>query len=232
MEIRKIDERTWQFEDGGVRFFLLAGDKKALLIDSGMTVHDAREAAESVTELPVELLTTHADPDHIGSVHEFGEFYMHPSEAVNFYKSQGREGRFVPVYDGDRIDLGGRELEIIHVPGHTPGSITVLDIRDRVIYGGDPVQDGSIFMFGPQREMHAYLAGMKMLGKMRDEGRLDLVYPSHGTCPVTSDIIPKLELAASRILSGELTGDIVEFHGNRIRRIDAGAAVFLCDAET
>lgn len=230
MKILEIDGQTWQIEDEGVRFFLLAGKERALLIDSGMTVHNARDIAKGLVSVPVLLLTTHADPDHIGSAAQFEEFYMHPSEATNYYKAQGRSGKFLPVWDGDVIDLGDRELEIIHLPGHTPGSVTVLDRAGRALYGGDPVQDGAIFMFGPQREFHAYIVSMEKLERMGD--RFDRIYPSHATCPVTPDIIPKLRRGAERILAGELTGGEAEFHGQRIRRIDAGVAAFLCDAES
>ena len=76
MEIIKINENTWRIEDSGVRFFLLAGAKKALLIDSGMQVHNAKEIAEDLVDLPVELLNTHGDIDHVGSNAEFDHFYM------------------------------------------------------------------------------------------------------------------------------------------------------------
>ncbi len=227
MEIISIDARTWRIEDGGVRFFLLAGEERALLVDSGMTVRNARDIAEGLVCVPVELLTTHADPDHIGSVGQFQRFYMHPAEAPNFYKTQGRTGEFVPVWDGQRMDLGGRELEIVHLPGHTPGSVTVLDLTGRALYGGDPVQDGAIFMFGPQREMHAYVEGLRRLETMAD--RFDRVYPSHASCPVEAAIVPELRRAAERILAGELTGEKAEMYGRPIRRIDTGVATFLCD---
>ena len=64
-DIIKIDEKTYRIEDGMVRFFLLLGEKKALLIDSGMNTPEAKEIAESITSLSLELLNTHADRDHI-----------------------------------------------------------------------------------------------------------------------------------------------------------------------
>ncbi len=69
----------------------------------------------------------------------------------------------MPVEDGDIIELGNRTLEVITIPGHTPGSIAVLDIENRVLYGGDTVQDGKIFMFGVQREFHAYIRSLESL---------------------------------------------------------------------
>ena len=75
-EIIRINENSWRIEDGGVRFFLLTGTEKALLIDSGMMVKNAKDIAESLTDLPISLLNTHADPDHIGSNEQFETFYM------------------------------------------------------------------------------------------------------------------------------------------------------------
>ena len=87
-QVISIDEHTWRIEDKGVRFFLLEGTEKALLIDSGMQVHCAKEIAEGLTKLPLSLLITHGDRDHVGSNEEFPSFYMHPSEASNYYNTQ------------------------------------------------------------------------------------------------------------------------------------------------
>ena len=70
-EIVQVNQNTWRIEEQGVRFFLLAGTEKALLIDSGMQVHHAKDIAAGLTSLPVFLLNTHADWDHIGSNEEF-----------------------------------------------------------------------------------------------------------------------------------------------------------------
>lgn len=227
MEIIKINENTWRIEDAGVRFFLLAGEKKALLIDSGMTVHNAKEIAQELTNLPIELLNTHADIDHIGSNDEFDSFYMNPAEASNYYNTNQRTGTMIPVTDEDIVDLGGRELEIITLPGHTPGSIAVLDKKNRVLISGDPIQDGNIFMFGVQREMHAYILSLEKLENYKD--RFDTIYPSHGSFPVKPELIDALHEGAMRILAGEIEGSEAEMHGTKIKRYDVGAAGFLCD---
>ena len=56
METIRIDNRTWSIEDGFVRCFLIAGNEKALLVDSGVSGDGARAAAESLTKLPLELI--------------------------------------------------------------------------------------------------------------------------------------------------------------------------------
>ena len=248
MEVIRINENTWRFEEEGVRFFLLAGSLKALMIDSGMMTPNARELAEGVLAeyaaetggeaLPLELLNTHADPDHLSGNAAFAQFYMHPAECYNFYKS-GRpghvpfsfgNGEIVPVWDGEVLDLGGRELEIISLPGHTPGSIAVLDRALRVLISGDPVQDGNIFMFSPMREMHAYRMSLKKLEKIMEErDPFDEIWPSHGSFPVKPELVRELDEAAGRVLAGEVGTESFELHGMQAKRADVGCAAFLLD---
>lgn len=227
MEIIKMSDNTWRIEDEGVRFFLLAGEEKALLIDSGMQIHNAKEIAEGLVSLPIELLNTHADRDHVASNDEFEWFYMNPAEASNYYNTQKKTGQFRPVENGDVIDLGNRRLEIIAIPGHTPGSIAILDVNNRVLFSGDTVQDGTIFMFGVQREFHGYIHSLKKLEALSD--RFDVIYPSHGTIPVAADLIPDLQKAALTILAGEAEGLDAEFHGMKLKRYNMGCAGFLGD---
>ena len=225
-EIIPINERSWRIEDGGVRLFLLAGSEKALLIDSGMNLHTAREVAAELTSLPLSLLNTHADRDHIGSNEEFESFYMHPAEEP-VYRRSGKPGTVLPVLDGDVIDLGGRELEIIHLPGHTPGSIAVLDRNSRVLISGDPIQqNGHVFMFGDHRNLEDYAASLGHLEAFAD--RFDEIWPSHGDCPISPDLIARLRDGARDILAGKIAGRPTDFHGNRIVVYDLGFCSLLC----
>ena len=225
-EVIRINDDTWRIEDQGVRFFLLTGTEKALLIDSGMSVRNARDIAAGLTDLPLALLNTHADRDHTGSNAQFETFYMHPADEPA-YRQGGGSGTVIPVGEGDILDLGDRPLDIIHIPGHTPGSIAVLDVKGRFLISGDPVQDGNIFMFGPGRDMKTYVDSLERLESLAD--RFDEVWPSHGSFPVSPALIPRLKEAAEKILAGELPGEKKEFHGMSILRCDAGVAGFLCD---
>ena len=85
VQIFPINENTWRIQEDMVRSFLLTGTKEALLIDSGFHVQSMKAVAESLTNLPVKLLNTHADRDHVGGNNEFGKFYMSMAEASNYY---------------------------------------------------------------------------------------------------------------------------------------------------
>ena len=225
--IIQIDPNTWRIEDQGVRFFLLTGSEKALLIDSGMNVHDAGDIAGSLTDLPVSLLNTHSDRDHIGSNSQFERFYMHPAEEPH-YRELGGKGELIPVSDGDIIDLGGRKLKIIALLGHTAGSIAVLDINNRVLISGDPIQEnGRIFMFGSHRNMRDYIQSLEKLEQFRDE--FDEIWPSHAASPVSPDLIRKLHDGAADICDGKFTGTQIEMFGKEVVLYDIGFTAFLCD---
>lgn len=227
--IIKIDDDTWRIENDEVRFFLLKGSKKALLIDSGMNVKGVKEICERLTDLPIILINTHGDIDHVGGNDDFPYFMMHPSEAPNYYGLQKKIGIIDPVYDNDVIDLGDRKLEVLLTPGHTPGSIMLLDSSRGTVYSGDSVQDGNIFLFGPMRDIRAYVLGLRRLDKWK--GRFDIIYPSHGTFPVSPSLVEKLIDGATRVMRHEIEGKEANVFGHSILVYDIGCAKILGDAK-
>ena len=225
--MKQLYENTWAQTDRGVRIFLLAGTERALVIDTGMTGPDIRAMVSAHTDLPLSVLNTHADPDHISGNGQFDSIYMHPSEMAHYHNGRNGGGTLLPVFDGDVIDLGGRELEVVHLPGHTPGSITLLDRANRCLIGGDPIQeDGDIFMFGPERDMDAYIASLRRLYLRSD---FDFIYPSHAKEKVDRAVIPQLIRGAEQILSGALRGTSVQRYGKTFYVCDAGVSRLLCE---
>lgn len=212
-EVIQMNEHSWRIEDNGVRFFVLEGTEKALVIDTGMNTPDAREIAEKITKKPLELLNTHADRDHISGNGAFESFYMCAAEEEN-YRAHSEKGEIRAIKEGDIIDLGDRPLEIIEIPGHTPGSVAILDINSRILISGDSVQNGIIFMFGQFRNMENYVGSLKKLMTFTD--RFDSIWPSHGDIPVTANQIPKLIEYAETILTGKAEGKPVERFGPNV----------------
>lgn len=225
----KIDERTWRYEDRGVRFFLLTGDSQALLLDSGMTTPNARELAEELTDLPLSLLNTHADRDHVAGNAAFKRIYISPCELVHPQLSTLTSAQVNPVWDGDVIDLGNRELEAIALPGHTPGSMALLDRASGMLFSGDPIQrNGRIFMFGAMRSLAAYVHSLKRLRARADE--ITSIWPCHADCPIDVGVIDELIAGAEAIERGEVAYSMAEMHGTPIREYDIGVSTLLCDA--
>ena len=220
----KINDNTWRIEDGHVRFLLLCGSERAALIDSGMNTPDARQIAEAITDLPLILINTHADRDHISGNGAFDEFYMSPAEEANYRENNG-VGTLISVKEGDVIDLGDRPLRIIDIPGHTPGSIAILDEKNRVLISGDTVQDGNIFMFGKFRNLDMYIDSLHHLSEYVDA--YDEIYPMHGTFPVTPELVGKLINGAEEIRQGKAEGKVVDLFGTEVTLFKFPFAGFL-----
>ena len=228
-EIIRINDTTYRVEDGHVRFYLLCGTERAALIDTGMTTKNAKEIVEGLTALPLIVINTHADRDHTAGNAAFAEVYMNQNEAENYRRTEGA-GAFIPVKEGDVIDLGDRPLFIIDIPGHTPGSIAVLDEKNRVLISGDSVQNSNIYMFGKFRDMNAFIGSMEHL--MEFDGRYDEVYPMHGTFPEKPEQVGKLRDAARMIQSGEAVGEPVDVFGNKVTLYRFDFAGFYCEPKS
>jgi glyoxylase-like metal-dependent hydrolase (beta-lactamase superfamily II) len=80
------------------------------------------------------------------------------------------------VQGGDEIDLGDRRFTVIDLPGHTPGSIGLIDHEERALISGDAIYDGGLIDTLPESDVRTYLHTMDLLGRLD----VDVVYPGHG----------------------------------------------------
>ena len=79
-ETTLLMENFYILDDGRVRQFLIVGEKKALLVDTGFPDSHVYEAVQSITDLPVRVIMTHADIDHAGGLKEFGSCHLHEAD--------------------------------------------------------------------------------------------------------------------------------------------------------
>lgn len=228
-EAIRLDETCWRIEENGVRAFLVVGSERALLVDSGFGTGNIKEVAEGLTNLPILLVNTHADRDHIGCNHLFEKAHMHPSEFDRYHQAAGFDAPVEPLWEGALIDVGGRSFEVILIPGHTPGSIALLDEENKVLIGGDSIQSGAIFMFGPGRNLHAYRESMRKLSGMKS--RFETIYPSHGLIPFQCDL-KDFVAGAERVMRNEVAGIEQDRFQAAVKIYDTGAAKFLYEEKT
>lgn len=203
---KKITDHFWIFEEEGVRSFLFEGTDRAMLIDTGFGKLPLRDMVAELTSLPVFLVNTHTDRDHTGCNKDFPPVYLHPSEMEHYRNALPESCRMedvLPLWEGDIIDLGHWKFEVILTPGHTPGSIMLLEREKRMLISGDSIQDGNIFMFGAGRNMTAFQSSIKKIMNMTDT--FDSIWPSHGSYPLTADIIPGILQGAQDLLDGKLS---------------------------
>lgn len=215
-EIIQIDNNTWRIEDGFVRFFLLEGKEKAALIDSGVNCPNASDIAKKLTSKPLILLNTHGDGDHTSGTDGFTNIHIHPLDYVECdVKNRYPNTSMVPLNDGDIIDLGNRPLEIIHIPGHTKGSVAFIDIAKRVLYAGDSVQKGHIYMFGMKRCPELFEKSLDKLIAIKS--KYDCIYASHDSFMLSSDYVENVKMAWKQVQSGEITYEMIDLYGNLVK---------------
>lgn len=156
-EAEEIAPGTWQILSSGDYHYLLAGEGEAIAIDTGYGAGDLRAYLESLCGLPVRaVINTHDHFDHTANNGYFDLAYM-GAETVplatrpfpSFAGVEFPKALEVPaVGDGDVIPLPGRELEIIKIPDHAPGSIAILDRRERLLFSGDEFMPGIKWLNG------------------------------------------------------------------------------------
>ena len=81
--------------------------------------------------------------------------------------------------DGDKVELGGRDLTVLHTPGHTPDCICLLDERNGVLFGGDTINTGPIYAQGADSDVEAFARSARRLAGLADSVRV--IYVPHFT---------------------------------------------------
>jgi hydroxyacylglutathione hydrolase len=177
--VQQIDADT--FAIGEPRYYqqnyayLILGRSRALLFDGGTGTRDIRPVVAGLTRLPVTVMASHLHFDHLGGVPPFTSVAMIDLPQT---RADVRAGRFTPgryeylglvdarapptvnvtewLAPGARIDLGGRVLQVISTPGHTPNSVSLFDQQSRQLFSGDYVYPTTLYAFLPGASIAAY----------------------------------------------------------------------------
>jgi glyoxylase-like metal-dependent hydrolase (beta-lactamase superfamily II) len=201
----RLADHVWAIDEHWVQCYLIEGTKGAVLFDccaSGGA--DFVATVASLTDKPVDLVFSHTDGDHTGAQEFFETPALHPAE-YDYYVSKGNAGKPVrPVWEGDVIDIGSVELEVILLPGHTPGSIALLDRAARHLYCGDTISDAWIYLFGPGRNLPALIESLRKLEQLTPS--FDAIHPGHGTKSLDPSWVRRTRLVAQQLDDGELIG--------------------------
>ena len=166
-DIEKISESTHKiYENFEASMYLVCGSKRACLIDTGYGGGDIWGVIRSITDLPVFVINTHGHIDHVmgnrlfdtaylnsadnaiyeAVIHDFPEIMKEPwvleqygEEIAGMDLSAVHFPEAKEIKDGDVFDLGGIELEVLQVPGHTPGSLVLIDRKEKIVFTGDAI---------------------------------------------------------------------------------------------
>jgi glyoxylase-like metal-dependent hydrolase (beta-lactamase superfamily II) len=107
------------------------------------------------------------------------------------------------IRDGHRIDLGGRKLEVLHVPGHTPDAIALLDRERGLLFTGDTFYEGPIWLYAPETDLAAFARSVDRLAALTPT--LRKLLPAHNVPVSDPKRLIELREAVRRVRSGEAT---------------------------
>jgi glyoxylase-like metal-dependent hydrolase (beta-lactamase superfamily II)/catechol 2,3-dioxygenase-like lactoylglutathione lyase family enzyme len=115
------------------------------------------------------------------------------------------------VKDGETIDLGGRSLEVIATPGHSPGQVCLLDQGSRILFSGDHFFPGPLYAHASDVNVADYIASNRKLIQRLDE--FDHICSGHNDPWVDKEVLPRVSRAFETIYSGQ--GQYAEDKGLR-----------------
>lgn len=217
--------------------YLLIGTKRALLIDTGLGICNIYDEVVKLTHQPVTAVATHIHWDHIGGHQYFPDFYAHEDElnwlngefpltldqikgmvvdrcdlpdgydVSHYVFFQGTPTRVLK--NNDLIDLGGRVLQVLHTPGHSPGHMCLYESKRGYLFTGDLVYKDTLFAYYPSTDPDAYLKSIESIASLP----VHRVFPGHHSLDLQPEILFRMRDAFRQLKAeGKLHHGSGTFH--------------------
>jgi glyoxylase-like metal-dependent hydrolase (beta-lactamase superfamily II) len=217
-------------EDTSSHSYLIRGDYKNVLIDSGVDKNFSK-LQKSLLTLGLKIrdidivINTHEHFDHIGANRYFQDYALiaaHRFAAtkitvedryVTMYKSGDLNAPSLKVHlwleSKSRFNLGNYSLNIIHTPGHTSGSICIYEPVRKILFAGDTVfAGGTLSYIGESGSVGDYIDSISHLATRK----INELYPGHGKVSKSpEEDMQKAILNARALLRDEEEVEITDF---------------------
>ncbi len=211
--------------------YLITGNQKALLFDTGMGISDLKKLTAELTRLPIVVANSHTHNDHVGDNWQFATIYAMDTDFTRKNAQGSRQDAQAEIaadqicgslpkgfdrksyatrpwkitsyiQDGSRIDLGGRTLELLATPGHTPDAISLLDRGNGLLFTGDTYYPATIWLYRPETDFAAYDASIRRLAALAPQ--VKRVLGAHNIPVAPPSVLPRLVTAFEAVRDGKV----------------------------
>lgn len=171
----------------GCLSYIVGSGSEAVLIDAALAPEVYLDLASKHGWSIMSVLETHVHADHLSRSRKLAEL----SEATLYLPDQNRVSySFVPIRDGNTLDIGATRLTAVHTPGHTPESTSYL-LDDRALFTGDTLFLGGVgrpdLEANPEEAQARAHALFGSLGRILALPPETLILPGHTGEPVAFD---------------------------------------------
>lgn len=216
--------------------YLVMGPEKAMLVDTGFGVGDLKGLVDEISGgMPLVVVNTHCHFDHAYGNFQFEKVHCHEYEVRRLQARQDphiwdylfdkdgrciwtefdrqdiipyREYEIVGCPNGTVFNLGaGYEIELVFLPGHSPGHAAYLDRHNRILFAGDDACFGAVFIPGPEPG-DPYGEYATVSGLRRELARLverldefDGIFPGHGLVDMGTIMLVNILEACDNVLA-------------------------------
>lgn len=165
------------------------------------------------------IVSTHIHWDHIGGHKYFPDFYAHSEElswlngefplTIETIREMVADRCDLPdgydtgtyeffqgtptkvLEDGENIELGGRNIQVLHTPGHAPGHMCFWESDRGYLFTGDLVYKDTLFAYYPSTDPDAYLASLEKISELP----VKKVFPAHHSLDIQPEILSRMRNA-------------------------------------
>jgi glyoxylase-like metal-dependent hydrolase (beta-lactamase superfamily II) len=211
--------------------YLILGNARALLFDTGMGIGDLKALTLKLSKLPIIVMNSHTHDDHVGNNWQFDTVYGMDTEFTRHNEKGSKDDAQAEIApdeicgslpigfdreayatrpwkvtkwlnDGDRIDLGGKTVEVIATPGHTPDAICLFDRANGVLFTGDTYYPGTIWLYRPETDLTAYGKSVQRIAALRPQ--VKIVLGAHNVPVAPPSVLEDLAAAFAKVQAGQV----------------------------
>jgi glyoxylase-like metal-dependent hydrolase (beta-lactamase superfamily II) len=226
--------------------YLILGRARAVVLDTGMGIGDLQAEVRQLTGLPLVVVNSHGHYDHVGDNHRFDEVWAFDDDVEVARIERGKPhaecaefmqpGWYLDLPPGfdpaayeirpcrvtrrlrhlETIDLGSRTLTVHHTPGHSAGSLCLLDSHHGLLFTGDTYYPGMMYAHFDDSDLDTYRRSLDYLLSLLD--RVHALCPAHNEALLPPDRLIQVAAGFARIAAGQVPCQVEE-DGVRVYRL-------------